>query len=158
MLSMINRLKNFLQGLLQDRRNKFVNGLNSNIDFWTQEDSFDYSKTVTYKYGDFIHYDLGCNVGSEQGGKRYGIIIEDSAQASKTVLVIPVHGSDIKYRARYFEAYINKPFSFLSKDHHYAVITQMRVVSKIRIGKKYGKIDTQSINEIKKALKRVLKI
>lgn len=132
---MIIRLKTFLQGLLPDRRNKFVNGLNSNIDFWTQEDSFDYSKTVTYKYGDFIHYDLGCNVGSEQGGERYGIIVEDSAQKSRTVLVIPVHGSETRHEARYFEAYINKPFNFLSKDHHYAVITQMRVVSKIRIEK-----------------------
>lgn len=158
MLKMINRLRTFLSSLIPSRKDKFVNGLNSSIDCWSQEDTFDYSATVTYKYGDFIHYDLGCNVGSEQGGKRYGVIVEDSSQLSRTVVVIPVHGSDVYRKPKRFESYINKPFNFMSKDHHYAIITQIRVISKIRIDKKYGKIQTASIINIKETMKNVFKI
>ncbi|MBU0996958.1 MAG: type II toxin-antitoxin system PemK/MazF family toxin [Firmicutes bacterium] len=158
MNNMLSRLLSFLSSLLPTRQQKFVNGLNSNIDCWLQEDTFDYSSTVTYKYGDFIHYNLGCNVGSEQGGPRYGIVIEDSAQLSKTVLVIPVHGSEEYYSPAKYEAYINKPFTFLSKNHHYAVITQMRAISKIRIDRKFGKIDTCSILILKGVMKNIFKI
>lgn len=158
MTTMLEDLKAFLIGLSSKLRQIFVDGLNSNIVFWKQENTFDYSKTVTYKYGDFIHYDLGCNVGSEQGGKRYGIVVEDTAQLSRTVLVVPIHGCNIYHVPRHFEAYVNKTFHFLSKPHHYAVVTQMRVVSKIRIRKKHGKIDTASIDNLKKTIRKVLKV
>jgi mRNA-degrading endonuclease toxin of MazEF toxin-antitoxin module len=158
MINMLNRLKVFLDGLLPSRQNIFVKGINSNIDFWSREDVFDYSSTVTYKYGDFIHLDLGCNVGSEQGGMRYGVVVEDSPKLSRTVVVIPIHGSECYRAAHKYEAYINKPFVFLTKEHHFAEITQIRTVSKIRINKKYGKIPTENIHEIKKVMKSVFKI
>jgi mRNA-degrading endonuclease toxin of MazEF toxin-antitoxin module len=158
MENLITKLRAFLSSLTQIVRDKFVKGLDKNIDLWQQESTFNYSTTVTYKYGDFVHFDLCCNVGSEQGGERYGVVIEDSAQLSGTVVVIPVHGSDAFRPAKHFEAYIARPFPFLSKDHHYAIVTQIRSVSKMRIDKKFGKLNSGYIDEIKKVMRSTFKL
>lgn len=56
-----------------------------------QERSFDASKIKSYKRGDVVKVNLGFNVGSEQGGLRYAIVLDkNNHHNSKTITVIPL--------------------------------------------------------------------
>lgn len=59
--------------------------------YLTQEKSFDASRIKSYKRGDVVKVNLGFNVGSEQGGLRYAIVLDkDNKHNSKTITVIPL--------------------------------------------------------------------
>lgn len=56
-----------------------------------QEKNFDAAKLKSYKRGDVIKVNLGFNVGSEQGGLHYAIVLDkDNKHNAKTVTVIPL--------------------------------------------------------------------
>lgn len=57
----------------------------------SQEKSFDASKIKSYKRGDVVKVNLGFNVGSEQGGLRYAIILDKvNKHNANTVTVVPL--------------------------------------------------------------------
>lgn len=57
----------------------------------SQEKDFDASKIKSYKRGDVIKVNLGFNIGSEQGGLRYAIVLDkDNKHNAKTITVIPL--------------------------------------------------------------------
>ena len=41
-----------------------------------KEKSFDYTKVLNFKRGDVVKINLGFNVGSEQGGLHFGIVLD----------------------------------------------------------------------------------
>ena len=53
-----------------------------------EEQKFDYSKIPSYKRGDVISVNLGFNVGSEQGGLHYAIVLNNDNQQSSPVITI----------------------------------------------------------------------
>lgn len=56
-----------------------------------QEKTFDASKIKAYKRGDVVKVNLGFNVGSEQGGLRYAIILDkNNKHNANTVTVVPL--------------------------------------------------------------------
>lgn len=59
--------------------------------YLSQEKEFDASRIKAYKRGDVIKVNLGFNVGSEQGGLHYAIVLDkDNKHNSKTVTVLPL--------------------------------------------------------------------
>lgn len=55
------------------------------------EQKFDYSKIPSYKRGDVVSVNLGFNVGSEQGGLHYAIVLDnDNQQSSPVITVVPL--------------------------------------------------------------------
>lgn len=57
----------------------------------SQEKSFDASKIKSYKRGDVIKVNLGFNIGSEQGGLRYAIVLDKSNKHNaKTITIVPL--------------------------------------------------------------------
>lgn len=57
----------------------------------SREKSFEAAKIKSYKRGDVIKVNLGFNVGSEQGGLRYAIVLDkNNKHNSKTITVIPL--------------------------------------------------------------------
>lgn len=55
------------------------------------EQKFDYSKIPSYKRGDVISVNLGFNVGSEQGGLHYAIVLNnDNQQSSPVITIVPL--------------------------------------------------------------------
>lgn len=59
--------------------------------YLSQEKTFDAAKIKSYKRGDVVKVNLGFNVGSEQGGLRYAIVLDkDNKHNSKTITVIPL--------------------------------------------------------------------
>lgn len=70
--------------------------------YLSQETSFDPARIKVYKRGDVIKVNLGFNVGSEQGGLRYAIVLDkDNKHNSKTITVIPL--TSIKEEKRIYE-------------------------------------------------------
>lgn len=65
--------------------------LNDFQTFLSQEKTFDSSKIKSYKRGDVIKVNLGFNVGSEQGGLRYAIVLDkNNKHNSKTLTIVPL--------------------------------------------------------------------
>lgn len=64
------------------------------------EKKFDYKRIPSYKRGSVISANLGFNVGSEQGGLRYAIVIDnDNRQSSPVLTVVPL--TSVKVSAAY---------------------------------------------------------
>lgn len=60
-------------------------------DYLQSEDSFDYTSLPKYKRGNIISANLGFNVGSEQGGLHYAVVISKITEHTSPVLtVIPL--------------------------------------------------------------------
>ena len=59
--------------------------------YLSHEKNFDAAKIKSYKRGDVIKVNLGFNVGSEQGGLHYAIVLDkDNKHNAKTVTIIPL--------------------------------------------------------------------
>ncbi|MEC1155644.1 type II toxin-antitoxin system PemK/MazF family toxin [Cytobacillus horneckiae] len=60
-------------------------------DYLLNEQSFNYQSLIAYKRGMVVKADFGFNVGSEQGGLHYALVIEkNNAKSNRTVTVIPL--------------------------------------------------------------------
>ena len=70
--------------------------------YLSQEKTFDAARIKSYKRGDVIKVNLGFNIGSEQGGLRYAIVLDkDNKHNSKTVTIIPL--TSIKEEKKVYE-------------------------------------------------------
>jgi len=55
------------------------------------EKTFQYKSLLNYKRGMVIFADLGFNVGSEEGGKHYALVVEnDNGLDNRTIVVVPL--------------------------------------------------------------------
>ncbi len=94
----INDFSLFMDSLIESSNPNDIKRANL-ISYWIKdfqqyillEKSFDASKIKSYKRGDVIKVNLGFNVGSEQGGLRYAIVLDkDNKHNAKTITVIPL--------------------------------------------------------------------
>ncbi|MBK5261270.1 MAG: type II toxin-antitoxin system PemK/MazF family toxin [Peptostreptococcaceae bacterium] len=59
--------------------------------FLKKEDTFDPLKIIKYRRGDIVKVHLGFNVGREEGGLHYGVVIDNNNSASNsTITIIPL--------------------------------------------------------------------
>lgn len=57
----------------------------------SQEKSFNASKIKSYKRGDVVKVNLGFNIGSEQGGLRYAVVLDkNNKHNAKTITIVPL--------------------------------------------------------------------
>jgi len=114
--------------------------LSSWISVWADylkfESSFDPERLMEYRRGDIIHAHLGVNVGNEEGGARYAVVVDkNNPKTSKVITVIPLSTLDEKKGRddlRSTDVYLGKtiPGSDLEA---YALTHCIRSISKIRI-------------------------
>ena len=55
-----------------------------------EKSGFDPKKMMKYKPGDIVSVNFGFNVGSEQGGERPAVVIEDNNKSDRNIMVIPL--------------------------------------------------------------------
>ncbi len=61
------------------------------IRFLEKEPTFDPSKNIRYNRGDIVKIHLGYNIGSEQGGLHYAVVIDNNnSKGSSTVTIVPL--------------------------------------------------------------------
>ena len=91
----IQKLDQYLTSLLNDdnptkhgKADKLSYWLEDWIRFLSQEDDFSPRKLRRYKRGEIIKIHLGFNIGSEEGGLHYAVVVDNSPALSSPVLTI----------------------------------------------------------------------
>lgn len=103
-----------------------------------QETSFDPSRFVPLKRGMIVYLHMGFNIGSETGGVRYAVVVENNNNPkSGTVVVVPLsslsHGKT-RESLHDSEVYLGNVVPWDSNGtESYAKVMQIRAVSKLRI-------------------------
>lgn len=94
----ISSLENYLNDLIQIGTKQSLKKV-SLLSYWMKdycnylkdEDNFDPKKLKRYERGDIIKVNLGYNVGSEEGGLHYAVVVDKKNQLnSKVVTVVPL--------------------------------------------------------------------
>lgn len=110
------------------------------IEVWANylryEASFDPKRLMEYQRGDILHVHLGVNVGGEEGGTRYAVVVDrQNPITSKVITVIQLSSLDAKKTRESLsstEVYLGRiiPDSPLEAC---ALVKCIRSISKIRI-------------------------
>lgn len=77
--------------LKKEKAVKLAYWLNDYIRFLKFEDNFEPQKCKKYKHGDIIKVHLGFNIGSEEGGLHYAVVIDkNNSIHSPTLTIVPL--------------------------------------------------------------------
>lgn len=96
--SALNKLDTYLDSLI-DAPDKKLKGKADKISYWVEdwtkflefEPSFAPKSLRRYKRGEIIKVHLGFNVGSEEGGLHYAVVVEkDNPKGSPVVTIVPL--------------------------------------------------------------------
>ncbi|MFV0351441.1 MAG: type II toxin-antitoxin system PemK/MazF family toxin [Oscillospiraceae bacterium] len=88
---------------------------------------------MKYKRGDIVLVEMGYNVGNEQGGKRYAVVIEKNPVAQPVVTIVPIAtlgGTKTRERLHESEVFLGE---VLPGADSYAIPLHARAISKLRI-------------------------
>lgn len=94
----IQKLDNFLSSLINSDDSK-MNGKADKLSYWLEdwttfleyEPNFTPTKLRRYKRGEIIKVHLGFNIGSEEGGLHYAVVLDkNNAKTSPVVTIIPL--------------------------------------------------------------------
>lgn len=93
----INYIKKYLDSCIeqdvkyQKKANLLSYWLKDYTRYLEQEDSFDSASLKSYEYGDVIKANLGFNVGNEEGGLHYCVVLDKkNSKSYSTLTVIPL--------------------------------------------------------------------
>ena len=132
----IEKLKDQIAKLTPKKQEVLSSWISVWADYLKFESSFDPERLMEYRRGDIVHTHLGVNVGNEEGGARYAVVVDkNNPKTSKLITVIPLSTLDEKKGRddlRSTDVYLGKtiPGSDLEA---YALIHCIRSISKIRI-------------------------
>lgn len=138
-----NRLKSTIRNKMNTKQKSIIEKWFTSWSYYiAREAGFKPHENIKYNAGDIVTVCYGYNVGSEQGGNRPSVVVEDNDLSDKTVMVIPLSSleeweteNDVHEKNVYlgelvqFNSATNKPQGTESK----ALVHQMRAVSKQRI-------------------------
>ncbi len=94
----VRKINNVFEAFINNPDNKYLKKadllaywLENFSEYLLEEQKFDYSKIPSYKRGNVISVNLGFNVGSEQGGLHYAIVLDnDNKQSSPVITIVPL--------------------------------------------------------------------
>ncbi|EGO5063069.1 type II toxin-antitoxin system PemK/MazF family toxin [Enterococcus faecalis] len=138
--------KKLIETAIKSLSDKQIGLLEQWINNWTfyieKEAKFQPHRNIKYNAGDIVTVCFGYNVGSEQGGNRPAVVIEDNNLSDKTVMIVPlasihpeskgrtISNSNVYLgELREFNVAANKEEGTETK----ALVNQMRAISKLRI-------------------------
>lgn len=107
---------------------------------------------MLFKRGEIYYADLEGAIGSEQGGTRPIVIIQNDVgnKYSPTVIIAPITSQFLKTNLPTHIQLVTGEGG-LSKNST-VLLEQIRTIDKIRIKKRMGSITNESMNEINKGL------
>ncbi len=107
---------------------------------------------MTIKRGDIYYADLSPVVGSEQGGVRPVLVVQNDMgnKHSPTIIAAAITSQKSKARLPTHIALTSKS-SGLQKDS-VVLLEQIRTIDKERLKEKMGRLDKNSMDEINRAL------
>lgn len=150
----LDRLDRTIKKKKPDKISILTEWFHSWSNYLNSESTFDPFYMTKYNPGDVITVDLGFNIGSELGGEHPAIVIEDNAKSADTVMIVPVSSlkpGQTKENVHDTNVYLGilPPQNKTKKIESFAVLNQMRAISKIRICRPKKKYDKKhSIDDI----------
>lgn len=146
--------------MTKNKKNKFIKNTNSDeikdslfndfIKFSNKEKTY---HTLCPKYGDIYTCDLGLNAGSELDDIRPCIVITSDKynEKSTVITIIPISKKDKLF---FHQVEINSTTveEIESNIEGIAKLEQIRAISKGRLGRKIGKMSTEGMQLINKAI------
>lgn len=138
-----NKLDNALQALKAaithlpyKKQNIIADWLFTWAKYLSFEQKFNPERLRHFRRGDIVHIHLGFNVGNEQGGAHYAVVVDiNNNRGSGCVVVVPISSLE-KDRGRESihgsEVYLGKVVPD-SETESYAQPLQIRCISKLRI-------------------------
>lgn len=138
-----------LDGIIKRKKDSKVQGiLTSWFHTWgkylNSEGTFDPKYLIKYNAGDIVTVDLGFNIGAELGGRHPAVVIENNSKTAETVMIVPLSSlesheteADVHEGSVYLGelAIYNAIADKTAGTKSFAVVNQMRAISKIRISK-----------------------
>lgn len=132
---------------------------------WTKylrfERTFRPDRLMNYKRGDVIYLNMGYNVGSEQGGARYGVVVDKSPRVRPILTVVPlatIGDGKTPHDLHASEVYLGK---VVGEVDCYALPLHIRAISKIRIirpkkAPKIAKLNEEQMTRIDNVIQQYL--
>ncbi len=134
--SALQALKTAITQLPGKKQNIIADWLFTWSKYLSFEHNFKPEKLRHFRCGDIVHLHLGFNVGSEQGGAHYAVVVDNNNnRANKCIVVVPIYSLEKERTPDSLhgsEVYLGKIISG-SDIESYAQLLQMRCVSKLRI-------------------------
>ncbi len=120
-----------------------------------EEPTFDANTMPCLNRGDVILIDLGFNVGEEYGGKHAAIVLRNSNQSNKRVVVLPITSQEPVNKKLTIYVKIGKIAGLVDDRIHWANIFNVCAISKQRIiyPPEPKQVDGKVLNRISGAIK-----
>lgn len=114
---------------------------------------------MNIKRGDIFIANLSPVIGSEQAGTRPVLVVQNNTgnKYSPTVIVIPITSKEKHKLPTHIPIEISKCKCGLEKDS-ILIVEQLRTIDKSRLKVKIGSLDSQTLSEVKEAIKISLNI
>jgi mRNA-degrading endonuclease toxin of MazEF toxin-antitoxin module len=132
----LNNLKSQIMSLptkQQQILSRWIDTWGTYIDF---EKNFEPNRLKSYKRGEIIHIHLGYNVGNEEGGTRFAVVVENENEKNNGIItVIPIStlgNGQTAENLHHSEVYLGKIIPG-SNEESRALLLHIRGISKIRI-------------------------
>lgn len=167
----MNNLKRAIRSKMNNKQQELVQKwLHSWTFYINRESGFKPHENIKYNAGDIITVCYGYNVGSEQGGNRPSVVIEDNDLSNKTVMVIPLSSldeleteEDLHFNSVYLGELVD--FNIATKKtkgtKSKALVNQMRAISKQRIIRPTSETDsvlTLEPDKLKRVYDRIVEL
>lgn len=124
------------------------------------EETYNPKLQENYKRGDVIKVNLGFNIGNEEGGLHYAIVVNNPTKSSGTVTIIPLTSK--KENAKYNSATVNLGYDII-KNLEEKLLKTMEQLLKIQeelnedILEKTNKTKNKELNKIITELNKYIK-
>lgn len=108
----INKLSTQIDNLIEENQKKAAlisYWIKSFSNFLQKETTFDPKYLPVYKQGTLIEVDLGFNVGSEQGGLHYAIVLNSNDKKNNpTLTIVPLSSIKEKTKLREYDVFLGE--------------------------------------------------
>lgn len=116
----INKLNYYLEELISSNNLEQIKKADL-LSYWLKdyirylkgEKTFQPNKQENYKRGDVIKVNLGFNIGNEEGGLHYAIVVNNPAKLSGIVTIVPLTSK--KTNAKYHSSTVNLGYTIMEK-------------------------------------------
>lgn len=167
----LDKIEKYIDALINDTENKskadkFCYWLEDYIKFLNYEKQFKPTSLRRYKRGEIIKVHLGYNIGSEEGGLHYCVVIDkNNSINSPVVTVVPLtsvkpttdvnrlYKTSVNLGNELFTNLNSKIISYKKKAKEES-LSLTEIISKLKLGVQYDE-STEAINEIELKLEDI---
>ena len=129
----LSLLKAEIKTLPEKQQHIFCEWIKTRAKYFQYEPRFNPARLMRYNRGDIVLVELGYNVGSEYGGKRYAVVIEKNPISRPVIAVVPI--STIEQGKTKDSLHESEVFlgEVMPGAKSFAIPLHMRTISKLRI-------------------------